>query len=455
MITGNETSTSLLKGDYEMPLIILAVGIVLLFFLIVKVKLNAFLSLLLVAGIVGFAEGLPIDKIIPTVEKGLGGTLGGLAIVVSFGAILGKLMAESGGAQRIAMTLIDTFGRKRVKWAVCLTGFIVGIALFYEIGFVLLIPLVFTIAASAHIPLLEVGIPMAAALSVTHGFLPPHPGPTAISVIYNADIGLTLVYGAIIAIPTVIVAGPLFYDTVTGINPDIPKKLYNPKVFTEEEMPSFGISIFTALVPVVLMAASAIAKLTLPKDNIAYHVLTFLGTPDMALTIAVAIAFFTFGINRGKSITEIMKVVENAITAIAMILLIVGGGGALKQILIDSGVGKYIGDIVGATNLSPLFLAWGVAAVIRIACGSATVAALTAGGIAAPIVSVTGVSPELMVLATGAGSLIVSPPNDPGFWLFKEFFGLTIKETVRTWCALETIISVMGLIGVLVISMFL
>ena len=350
MITGNETSISLLKGDYEMPLIILAVGIVLLFFLIVKVKLNAFLSLLLVAGIVGFAEGLPIDKIIPTVEKGLGGTLGGLAIVVSFGAILGKLMAES------AMTLIDTFGRKRVKWAVCLTGFIVGIALFYEIGFVLLIPLVFTIAASAHIPLLEVGIPMAAALSVTHGFLPPHPGPTAISVIYNADIGLTLVYGAIIAIPTVIVAGPLFYDTVTGINPDIPKKLYNPKVFTEEEMPSFGISIFTALVPVVLMAASAIAKLTLPKDNIAYHVLTFLGTPDMALTIAVAIAFFTFGINRGKSITEIMKVVENAITAIAMILLIVGGGGALKQILIDSGVGKYIGDIVGATNLSPLFL---------------------------------------------------------------------------------------------------
>ncbi|MDQ0204271.1 gluconate:H+ symporter [Pectinatus haikarae] len=437
-----------------MPLIILAIGIAILFFLIVKVKLNSFLSLVLVAGIVGYAEGLPITQIIPTIEKGLGGTLGGLAIVVSFGAMLGKLMAESGGAQRIATTLINVFGRKNVKWAVCITGFIVGIALFYEIGFVLLIPLVFTIAASAKIPLLEVGIPMAAALSVTHGFLPPHPGPTAIAVIYNADIGLTLVYGAIIAIPTAIVSGPLFYNCVKGLNPEIPEGLYNPKVFKDDEMPSFLTSILTALIPVVLMAAAAIAKLTLAKDSLLFNVLTFLGTPDMALAISVSIAIYTFGLSRGKSMTEIMKTVESAVLAIAMILLIVGGGGALKQILIDSGVGKYIGELLSGSNMSPLLLAWLIAAVIRIACGSATVAALTAGGIAAPLVALTGVSPELMVLATGAGSLIISPPNDPGFWLFKEFFGLTVKETVKTWCALETIISVMGLIGVLVISMF-
>lgn len=438
-----------------MPLIILAVGILVLFFLIVRVKLNSFLSLLLVAGFVGYAEGLPIGQIIPTIEKGLGGTLGGLAIVVSFGAMLGKLMAESGGAQRIATTLIEVFGRKKVKWAVCLTGFIVGIALFYEIGFVLLIPLVFTIAASAEIPLLEVGIPMAAALSVTHGFLPPHPGPTAISVIYNADIGLTLIYGAIIAVPTAIVAGPIFCNTAKDIRPDIPEGLHNPKVFKDEEMPGFGISVFTALVPVVLMAASAIAKLTLDKGSAVFQLLTFLGTPDMALTIAVAIAIYTFGLSRGKTIPEIMKVVEGAVLTIAMILLVVGGGGALKQILIDSGVGKYIGELAAGADLSPLVMAWMVAALIRIACGSATVAALTAGGIAAPIVAVTGVSPELMVLATGAGSLILSPPNDPGFWLFKEFFGLTVKQTVRTWCALETIISVMGLIGVLVIEAFI
>lgn len=438
-----------------MPLVILAVGILLLFFLIVKVKLNSFLSLLLVAALVGYAEGLPLAQIIPTIEKGLGGTLGSLAIVVSFGAMLGKLMAESGGAQRIATTLINVFGSRNVKWAVCLTGFIVGIALFYEIGFVLLIPLVFTIAASAKIPLLEVGIPMAAALSVTHGFLPPHPGPTAISVIYNADIGLTLLYGAIIAIPTAIVAGPVFCSTTKSLRPEIPKGMYNPKVFKDEEMPGFGVSVFTALLPVVFMAASAIAKLTLSAESSVYKVLTFLGTPDIALTIAVAVAFYTFGIKRGKTIPEVMKIVENAVLTIAMILLIVGGGGAFKQILIESGVGTYIGTLAAGSNLSPLILAWLVAAVIRIACGSATVAALTAGGIAAPIVAVTNVSPELMVLATGAGSLILSPPNDPGFWLFKEFFGLTVKETVRTWCALETIIAVMGLAGVLLISMFI
>ncbi len=437
-----------------MPLFILACGIILLFFLIVKLKLNSFLSLVLVAMVMGYTEGLPIAKIVPTIQSGMGATLGGLAIVVSFGAMLGKLMAESGGAQRIATTLINVFGRQNVKWAVCLTGFAVGIALFYEIGFVLLIPLVFTIAVSAKIPLLEVGIPMAAALSVTHGFLPPHPGPTAISVIYNADIGLTLIYGVIIAIPTVIIAGPLLYNTVKDLNPEVPQGLYNPKIFKDEEMPSFLTSISTALVPVFLMAISAIAKLTLPKESMIQNILVFLGNPDIALSISVAIAIFTFGLNRGKSITEVMKTIESAVVAIAMILLIVGGGGALKQILIDSGVGKYIGELMAGSNLSPLVLAWLIAAVIRISVGSATVAALTTGGIVAPLIVLSGVSPELMVLATGAGSLIVSPPNDPGFWLFKEFFGLTIKETVRTWCAVETTISIVGLIGVLAINLF-
>jgi len=435
-----------------MPLFILACGILLLFFLIVKLKLNSFLSLILVAMLVGYAEGLPILKIMPTIQSGLGATLGGLAIVISFGAMLGKLMAESGGAQRIATTLIDVFGRKNVKWAVCLTGFVVGIALFYEIGFVLLIPLVFTIAVEAKIPLLEVGIPMAAALSATHGFLPPHPGPTAISVIYNADIGLTLIYGAIIAVPAVILAGPVLYNTVRDLNPSVPKGLYSPKVFTEEEMPSFLVSVSTALIPVVLMALSAIAKLAMAKDSVLQNVLIFLGSPDMAMSISVAVAIFTFGLNRGKSMTEVMKTIEQAVLVIAMILLIVGAGGALKQILIDSGVGRYIGDLMVGSNLSPLLLAWLIASVIRIAVGSATVAALTTGGIVAPLIAMSGVSPELMVLATGAGSLIVSPPNDPGFWLFKEFFGLTIKETVRTWCALETTIAVVGLIGVLAIN---
>lgn len=438
-----------------MPLIILALGIILLFFLIVKVKMNSFLSLILVCILLAFGEGLPVDKIFPTIQKGLGATLGGLTIVVGFGAILGKLMADSGGAQRIATTLINMFGRKNVKWAVCLTGFIVGIALFYEIGFVLLIPLVFTIAVSADIPLLEVGIPMAAALSVTHGFLPPHPGPTAISVIFNADIGKTLIYGIIIAIPTVIIAGPLLYNTVRDIKTSIPEGLHNDKVFTDEEMPSFTSSILTALTPVFLMAISAIGKMMqLPKDAPITHILNFIGDPSVALTISIAVAFYTFGFARGKTMKEIMETSEKAILTVAMILFIVGAGGALKQVLIDSGVGTYIGSLVMGANLSPLTLAWIIASVIRIAVGSATVAALTAGGIVAPLIPLTGVSPELMVLAVGAGSVIFSPPNDPGFWLFKEFFGLTVKQTVRTWCAVETAIAVCGLIGVELLSLF-
>ncbi len=438
-----------------MPLIILAIGIILLFFLIVKVKMNSFLSLILVCIILAFGEGLPVDKIFPTIQKGLGATLGGLTIVVGFGAILGKLMADSGGAQRIATTLINLFGRQNVKWAVCLTGFIVGIALFYEIGFVLLIPLVFTIAKEADIPLLEVGIPMAAALSVTHGFLPPHPGPTAISVIFNADIGKTLIYGLLIGIPTVIIAGPLLYNTVKDIKTDIPEGLHNDKHFTDEEMPSFMSSILTALTPVFLMAISAVGKMMqLPKDAPITHVLNFIGDPSVALTISIIVAFYTFGFARGKTMKEIMETSEKAILTVAMILFIVGAGGALKQVLIDSGVGNYIGQLVMGANLSPLLLAWIIASVIRIAVGSATVAALTAGGIVAPLIPLTGVSPELMVLAVGAGSVIFSPPNDPGFWLFKEFFGLTVKQTVRTWCAVETAIAVCGLIGVEVLNLF-
>ena len=439
-----------------MPLIILALGIILLFFLIVKVKMNSFLSLLLVCVLLAFGEGLPLDKIFPTIQKGLGATLGGLTIVVGFGAILGKLMADSGGAQRIATTLINMFGRNNVRWAVCLTGFIVGIALFYEIGFVLLIPLIFTIAKSADIPLLEVGMPMVAALSVTHGFLPPHPGPTAISVLFNADIGLTLVYGILIGIPTVILAGPLLYNTVKDIKTDIPEGLHNDKVFTEEEMPSFGVSIFTALVPVILMAATAIGKMmNLPKTSTIMVILNFIGDPSVALTISIIIAFYTFGFARGKSMKDIMATSEKAILTVAMILFVVGAGGALKQVLIDSGVGTYIGELVMQVNVSPLVLAWLIAVVIRIAVGSATVAAMTAGGIVAPLIPLTGVSPELMVIAVGAGSVFFSPPNDPGFWLFKEFFGLSVKQTLRSWCMVETVIAVCGLIGVEIINLFI
>lgn len=438
-----------------MPLFIVAIGVALLLLLMIGFKINGFISLVLVSLFVAIGEGMPLDKVVKSIEGGVGGTLGHMALVVGFGAMIGNLIAESGAAQRISTTLIDKFGKKNVQWALLITGFVVGIAMFYEVGFVLLIPIVFTVCATAELPLLYVGVPMAAALSVTHGFLPPHPGPTAIASVYGADISKVLLYGIIISIPTVIIAGPVFSKFLKRFEKEPPKGLFNPKVFKDEEMPSFATCIFTALVPLVLMGVSAISEMTLPKASYARVVIKFIGDPVIAMLISVFIAIYSLGLARGKKMPEIMKVVSDSISSVAMILLIIGGGGALKQVLIDSGVGNYIATIMAGSNISPLVLAWLIAAILRLALGSATVAAMTTAGIILPIIGASGANPALMVLATGAGSLIFSHVNDPGFWIFKEYFNLTIGETLASWSVMETIISVFGLVGVLVINLFL
>ncbi|MEQ4510665.1 MAG: gluconate transporter [Dickeya sp.] len=435
-----------------MPLVIVAVGVALLLVLMIRFKLNGFIALILVALAVGVMQGMPVQKVMTSIKNGVGGTLGSLALIMGFGAMLGKLLADCGGAQRIATTLIQRFGRKHIQWAIVLTGFTVGFALFYEVGFVLLLPLVFSIVASARIPLLYAGVPMAAALSVTHGFLPPHPGPTAIASLFHADMGKTLLYGTLLGIPTVILAGPVYARFLKKIDKPIPEGLYNPKQFTEEEMPGFAVSVMTALVPVILMALRAVAEMILPKGHALLSYAEFFGDPVMATLIAVLIAIFTFGLNRGRSMDEVMGTITDSIKIIAMMLLILGGGGAFKQVLVDSGVDKYIAIMMHGSSVSPLLLGWLIAAVLRLALGSATVAALTAGGIVAPIIATSGVSPELMVIAVGSGSVIFSHVNDPGFWLFKEYFNLSIPETLKSWSALETIIAVCGLVGTLLLS---
>jgi len=435
-----------------MPLVIVAVGVAILLLLMIRFKLNGFIALILVALAVGVMQGMPVDKVITSIKNGVGGTLGSLALIMGFGAMLGKLLADCGGAQRIATTLIDKFGVKYIQWALVMTGFIVGFALFYEVGFVLMLPLVFSVAASARLPLLYVGVPMAAALSVTHGFLPPHPGPTAIATIFHADMGKTLLYGAILGVPTVILAGPVYARFLKGIDKPVPQGLFNPKTFTEEEMPGFGVSVATSLVPVILMACRAITEMIVPKGHPILSYAEFFGDPVMATLIAVLIAIFTFGLNRGRKMEDVMATITDSIKIIAMMLLIIGGGGAFKQVLVDSGVDKYIAALMQGSTLSPILLAWTIAAVLRLALGSATVAAITAGGIAAPLIATTGVSPELMVIAVGSGSVIFSHVNDPGFWLFKEYFNLTIGETMRSWSVLETIISVSGLVGCLLLA---
>ncbi|WP_315709065.1 gluconate:H+ symporter [Brenneria uluponensis] len=435
-----------------MPLIIIAIGVVLLLILMIGFKINGFIALVLVAALVGIAEGMAPLKTIASIQSGIGNTLGGLALILGFGAMLGRLISDTGAAQRIASTLIHRFGRNNIQWALLITGLIVGLAMFYEVGFVLLLPLVFTIVASAGLPLLYVGVPMVAALSVTHCFLPPHPGPTAIATIFNANLGTTLLYGLIIAIPTVIIAGPLFSKLLKKYEKEPPKGLFNPHVFAEEEMPGFGVSLLSAIIPVILMASAAICEMLLPKGNTVRLLFEFIGHPAVALFIAIVLAIFTLGLRNGRNIESVMAIASDSIGAIAMIMFIIAGGGAFKQVLVDSGVGNYIAMLMKGSSLSPLLMCWTVAALLRVALGSATVAAITTAGIVLPLIAITHVDPALMVLAVGAGSVIASHVNDPGFWLFKGYFNLSVVETLKVWTVMETLISILGLIGVLMLN---
>lgn len=438
-----------------MPLFIVILGILLLFILIAKFKLNAFITFIIVSLFVGIAEGMEPISVVDSIQKGIGNILGFLVIILGLGAMLGKLVADSGAAQRITTKLVEKFGKKNIQWAVVLTGFIVGIPMFYSVGFVILVPLVFTIAAATGLPLLYVGLPMLASLSVTHGYLPPHPAPTALATMFNADIGKTLLYGIIVAIPAIIVAGPLLSRTLKGINATPLKEFLNPVILKENEMPSMANSIISALLPVILIAIAALAPLLLPEDFFLTKILVFMGNPAIAMLIAVLVAIYTLGLGRGKSMKEVMDSVGSAITGITMVLLIIAGSGALKQVLIDSGVSLYIGAILQESSISPLILAWLIATVIRVCVGSATVAGLTAAGIVLPLVQGTGASPELMVLAIGSGSLMLSHVNDSGFWLFKEYFNLSVNDTLKSWTVMETTVGIMGLLGVLTINAFI
>lgn len=438
-----------------MPLLIVILGIIILFILIAKFKLNAFISFIIVSLLVGIAEGMELKSIVTSVQKGIGGTLGELVLILGLGAMLGKLVADSGAAQRITLQLVEKFGVKYIQWALVLTGFIVGIPMFYSVGFVILIPLVFTIAVSTGLPLLYVGLPMLASLSVTHGYLPPHPAPTGIAIMFNADIGKTMLYGILIAIPAIVVAGPLFSRTIKNIKATPLKEFINPRVLTDEEMPGARVSIFTALLPIILIAFSTLTNQFLPESFFFKKTLVFLGEPAIAMLISVLVAIYTLGLARNKKMPEIMDSVGSAVAGITMVLLIISGAGALKQVLVDSGVSDYIADVLKESNFSPLVLAWLVATAVRVCIGSATVAGLTTAGIVLPLVSNGAVSKELMVLAIGSGSLMLSHVNDGGFWLYKEYFNLSIKDTLKTWTVMETTVGVMGLIGVLVLNTLL
>lgn len=437
-----------------MTVLIVLGCIICLIVLISVLKINPFLAFLVVSLAGGLFLKIPAAKVVASVEKGIGDTLGSLVIIIVLGAMLGKLVAETGAAQKIASVLVKVFGVKHIQWAMVVTGFIIGIPLFYGIGFVLMVPLIFSIVYQYKLPAVYVGLPMLAALSVTHGFLPPHPSPSALVVQFQADMGLTLVYGISIAIPAIILAGPLFSRLLKGMKSE-PSSIFVPVPIAGEALPSTRNSLITALLPVALLAGGTLLPYAFPANNPAPDALKLISNPSVVMIITLIIATFSLGLRNGRSMDQIMEIYVESVKDVGMIVLIISGSGALKQVLTDSGASDQIGAMMQHADLPPLVLGWLIAAIIRASVGSATVAGLTTGGLIAPSMLQTHCNPNLMVLSIGAGSLMFSHVNDSGFWMFKEYFNLSVKDTLRSWSVMESIVSVAGLAGVLILTLFI
>lgn len=426
-------------------------------------KVSPFLSLLIVAIVAGLLLDMKPAAVVLSIEKGVGSTLGGggLALIIFLGAFLGKILEVSGAAERISTSLINSFGQKNIQWAVLLTGFLIGIPLYYNAGFIILVPLVFSIARNARLPILYVAIPLAAGLSTTHCFLPPHPSPVFLVNTFKdalgnkANMGKTLIYGLIIAIPVVIVAGPLLGRILKNIKVDTGRMFLADPLPATKKMPPVFQSFFIALLPVLLITLAVIANNFLGEWPAVQQILLFTGDSTIALLISVILAAGILGLMAGHRMETVMKWLGDAVSGIAMIVLIITAGGVFKQVLDDSGTDEYISDFSSKWNLPPLIFAWVVTALLRVTIGSATVAGMTAAAVVAPLVIKENVSPELMVLAVGTGSVFGSHINDSGFWMFKEFFNLSLKQTFLSWTVMETLISILGLAGVLVLDLLL
>ncbi|MFC5702009.1 GntP family permease [Cohnella faecalis] len=434
------------------------VAIVFLIGFISKLKWNPFVTLLLASILLALLAGMKPSDAVASITKGLGGTLGTIAIVIGLGTMLGKMMAESGGAERIATTLIDKFGDKRVHWAMLAVGFLVGIPVFFEVGVILLIPIVFIVARKTKMPLLQIGIPVLAGLSTVHGLVPPHPAPMIAIDAYNANLGQTILYSFLIGIPVALISGPVFGKWIgRRIQVEPSEQLVEQFAMKEERrLPGFGITLFTILLPVILMLIGSVATIADPEATSGFtRLCEFIGHEIIALLIAVVFSFFSLGYARGFTKEQISRYTSESLAPIAGIVLIIGGGGAFKQVLIDSGVGKAIAEMAVHANVNVILFAWLVAGLIRVATGSATVAMTTSAGIVAPVLALTpGANVELAVLATGAGSLVLSHVNDAGFWMVKEFFNMSVSQTLKTWTVMETLLSVLGLIFILAVSAF-
>ncbi|MBL0847242.1 gluconate:H+ symporter [Mammaliicoccus fleurettii] len=437
-------------------LIITLLSIVIVILGVALWKWHAFISLTVAGLFLAIMAGMSPDKIVTAYETGVGDVLGHLVGILALGTILGKLMSDSGAGMQISDFLIKKLGPKKLPWAMLFSGFIIGIPVFFEVGIVILLPLVISIHKTTKKNILLIAIPLLAGLSIVHGIVPPHPGAMTAIGIYEADLGKVLLYSLIIALPTAIIAGPLFGKFISKRvipenSPNIIKVSNKTTGF-----PSVSVSFFIIVLPVLLMLLSIVTPYLGDLPNLIKNTLLFIGSPVIALLISCFVAFYFLGFKQGMNKNVIKEIVEECILPIGSIILIIGAGGGFKEILIETGVGETIAQMTENLSLSPLLLAFLVAGLIRVATGSATVALTTAAGIVSPIIqNLSGVNLELLVIATGAGSLMLSHVNDAGFWMVKEYLGLSVKETFKTWTVMETLLSVVAFLIAFALNSFI
>jgi len=438
-----------------MTFVLIFICLLLLILLISYFKADAFLSLVIISIVMAILLGIPLGKIPSVVEKGIGNMMGSLTLTLVFGAMLGKLVAESGAAQKIAEVMADVMGIKNMHWGLMITGFIVGIPLFYNVGFVLFVPIIFSVAYQYKFPVVYIGLPMLASMSVAHGFLPPHPSPVALVSMLHADMGKTLIMGIVVAVPAIILAGPVFGKTLKNIKTG-PLKLFDISKLennSNQKKPNKANSFFTSVLPVLLLIIVTVIPYLFPSlKEQQPGILILFGNPSIVMLLSLIVATYTLGIRQGRSVKEIMTIYTEAVKEISVVLMIIAGSGIFKEVMETSGVSMTLAGAMEKLPVHPLILGWLIAGIIRICIGSATVSALTAAGVIMPLVTQSGINPNLMVLSLGAGSLLFSHVNDSGFWMFKEYFNLSIKDTMRSWSIMETIVSVVGLLGVLALN---
>jgi Gnt-I system low-affinity gluconate transporter len=443
----------------QMLILVALAGIFLLLFLVIKTKLHAFVALLLVSLIVGIAAGMPLGEVVTSIQSGMGGTLGFVAVVVGLGAMFGRMLEVSGGAERLAQTLINKFGEDKAQWSLGITGFLVAIPVFFDVGFIILVPIVYGLARKTGKSLLYYGIPLLAGLAVTHSFIPPTPGPIAVADLIGADLGWVILFGTLAGIPSMIIAGPLFAKFISKkIHAVVPDYMQVEEIEYDKELPSFGLIASLISIPLVLILLNTLSGVLLDEGNAVRSVLTFLGHPFVALTIATLLTFVLLGTKRGYTRQEVQEIATKALEPAGIIILVTGAGGVFKQVLIDSGVGEVLGEMMAGSSLPPIALAFLIAMVVRVAQGSATVSMVTAAGLMSPLISTLGLEGPvlgLMVISIAAGATVFSHVNDSGFWLVNRYFGLDVKDTLKSWTMMETLIGFVGFAVVFIIGMFI